>query len=145
MLECTRCKAKKPEDEFRWRNKAQGIRQNWCRPCFSTYEKSTWQTKPELRKRNHESNKARGRRNLQFVWDYLSQHPCNECGESNPIVLEFDHKDGTTKRGAISDMACKSFSIESLKEEIEKCVVLCANCHRLRTAKQQDWYKGIVC
>lgn len=144
MLKCTRCKAEKPEDDFRWQYKAKGVRQDWCKSCFSLHEKKTWRSNPELRKRNHENNKARGRRNLQFVWDYLSQHPCVECGETDPVVLEFDHLDGTVKRGAISDMTRKSFAIETLKEEIGKCVVLCANCHRRRTAKQQDWYKGIV-
>jgi hypothetical protein len=87
---------------------------------------------------------VRRRRNVQFVWDYLCSHPCIECGEGDPIVLEFDHREQDTKCGDISNMAGGSLGIDTLVEEIKKCDVLCANCHRRRTAKQQNWYKGIV-
>ena len=56
---------------------------------------------------------------------------CMDCGEINPIVLDFDHlKD---KKYNISRMIHDGFSWAAIKKEIAKCEVVCANCHRIRT------------
>ena len=56
---------------------------------------------------------------------------CVDCGECNPIVLDFDHlKD---KKYNVSRMIHDGFSWKAIKKEIEKCQVVCANCHRIRT------------
>lgn len=74
--------------------------------------------------------KAR-RRNWEFVKGYLSSHPCVDCGEGDIVVLEFDHVRGE-KRDDISGMV-RDCSLSSIKAEIEKCEVRCANCHRRQT------------
>lgn len=56
---------------------------------------------------------------------------CTDCGESNPIVLDFDHL--KNKKYNISRMVHDGFSWKAIKKEIEKCEVVCANCHRIRT------------
>lgn len=68
--------------------------------------------------------------NQQKLTEYLSDKCCVDCGEADPIVLEFDHVRGTKKQ-AISRMRCHS-SWETLLEELAKCEVRCANCHRRR-------------
>jgi hypothetical protein len=89
---------------------------------------------------------ARKKKNIQivsqFIWDYLKNHPCVDCGESDPVVLEFDHQG--EKRMAISEVGRRNPSLETIQKEIDKCEVRCANCHRKRTAVQLDWYKDIV-
>jgi hypothetical protein len=56
---------------------------------------------------------------------------CTDCGENNPIVLDFDHlKD---KKYNISQMIHNGFSWKAISKEIKKCEVVCANCHRIRT------------
>ena len=56
---------------------------------------------------------------------------CMDCGETNPIVLDFDHlKD---KKYNVSRMIHDGFSWAAIKKEIAKCEVVCANCHRIRT------------
>lgn len=55
---------------------------------------------------------------------------CIKCGESNPLCLDFHHKDPTTKTVNVSEMGRRGWSIERIIEEINKCDVLCANCHR---------------
>lgn len=80
-------------------------------------------------------------RNKQFLLDYLLKHPCIDCEECDPIVLEFDHKDSKNKIDCVVQLAEDGISIKKLKEEIEKCDVRCANCHRRKTAKQRNYYR----
>jgi L-lysine 2,3-aminomutase len=56
---------------------------------------------------------------------------CVDCGEKNPIVLDFDHLND--KKYNISRMIHDGFSWKAILKEIKKCEVVCANCHRLRT------------
>ena len=77
---------------------------------------------------------ARAKVNKAYILDYLESHPCEHCGNNNPIVLEFHHlKD---KRYNVSEMPY-SYSMGSIKKEIEKCQVLCANCHRIVTFNER--------
>lgn len=89
------------------------------------------------------SNKKTRNRNRQFLNDYLSTHPCVDCGESDPVVLEFDHVRGY-KKANLSDMAHKSLSLQSLKMEITKCEVRCANCHRRVTHERRILRGGVT-
>ncbi len=72
--------------------------------------------------------------------EYIQQAkavPCTDCGvQYPPYVMDFDHVRGK-KTMDISDMisTCKPFSV--IKEEIEKCEVVCSNCHRERTYQQR--------
>ena len=81
-------------------------------------------------------------RDRQYVYDYLLNHPCS-CGESDPAVLQFDHRDGSDKVKEISAASRNGWSIDRLQKEIDKCDVLCANCHSRRTAKQFGWYSKL--
>ena len=79
--------------------------------------------------------------NRRRVAEYLRSHPCVDCGESDPIVLEFDHRDGVVKKAKVS-LLLNSNGWATIKAEIEKCDVRCANCHRRRTARQFGWSYG---
>lgn len=59
---------------------------------------------------------------------------CTDCGESNHIVLDFDHI--RDKKYNVSRMIHDGFSWAAIKKEIAKCEVVCANCHRIRTHKR---------
>ena len=52
------------------------------------------------------------------------------CGENHPACLDFHHKDKKDKSFNVAIMASSGYSIEKIKEEIAKCIVLCSNCHR---------------
>ena len=75
---------------------------------------------------------------------YLETHPCVDCGESDPIVLEFDHRDGTDKVRAVSQLVTENCGWEKILTEIEKCDVRCANCHRRRTAVQRGYMRLVL-
>lgn len=83
------------------------------------------------------NNKLSRERNKKYIQDYLLSHPCVDCGNSNIIVLEFDHITNDKKLD-ISNMSQHAYSIESLRKEIEKCEVRCANCHRIVTYNRRN-------
>jgi hypothetical protein len=62
-----------------------------------------------------------------------------ECGESDIVVLEFDHQRDKTLN--VSALSREGYSLDRLKQEIAKCEAVCANCQRRRTAKQFGWYR----
>jgi hypothetical protein len=76
------------------------------------------------------------------LFDYLKDKSCSDCGETDPIVLEFDHDDPKLKSFQISQAVNNSVSTENIMKEIMKCTIRCANCHRRRTAKQFKWFKS---
>lgn len=73
---------------------------------------------------------------------YLAAKGCEECGERDPRKLEYDHKDPLNKHRGISRLITDGYSWASnvLRAEIRKCRILCANCHRVHTIKQQGYY-----
>jgi hypothetical protein len=74
-------------------------------------------------------------RNVRLTYEYLLQHPCVDCGEADPVVLEFDHVNGD-KDGNIGNMIGSGRTWRRLLIEIDKCEVRCANCHRRATARR---------
>jgi hypothetical protein len=71
---------------------------------------------------------------FETVLKYLS---CSKCPESDPVTLEFHHLDPLTKDSDISRMVNEFRSKESILAEIQKCIVVCANCHRKIHATQE--------
>lgn len=78
-------------------------------------------------------------RNKQWLLEYLREHPCVDCGETDVEVLEFDHIDlvGSKARRIGSHIS----SLGRLKKEVAKCAVRCANCHTRRTRRQLGWFR----
>jgi hypothetical protein len=122
MKTCTNCGEHKLNENFNKNLTMEDDKSTICRNCTATKRKQAVS------------------RNRHFVWGYLLASPCIDCGEPDRIVLQFDHRDGVTKKGNLSDMVNKALSIQTLTDEIAKCDVRCANCHHRRTAKQQKWY-----
>lgn len=93
----------------------------------------------ESRERARKKNLKTRERNRRYVLDYLASHPCVDCGESDLVVLEFDHVRGE-KKSAIAELIGRA-SLEKIQEEVAKCDVRCANCHRRKTAKDFSYYR----
>ena len=84
------------------------------------------------RLRNREKFHRRRARHRDLL-DELRQQPCAGCSEAFPLVcMEFDHRDPSMKNGVVSQMTAR-VGIAKLIEEISKCDIVCANCHRKRT------------
>ncbi len=83
------------------------------------------------------NNKAARVNHKAYIQTYLLTHPCIDCGETDPVVLEFDHVTGI-KKANIADLTRCSYSLETLEKEIAKCEVRCANCHRRVTHERRN-------
>lgn len=110
---------------------------NSCKLCVPLKEKARGRCKLCDKSNPNKTRIA----NRKLLYQYLSNNSCTDCGEDNPIVLEFDHKDPSVKEYNISNMMGYSWS--KIQLEIDKCEVVCANCHRKRTAIQQNWYSWL--
>jgi hypothetical protein len=71
--------------------------------------------------------------------DYLETARCIDCGESDSVVLDFDHIG--VKKDTVVRLAHTEHSIATLKREMAECEVRCANCHRRRTIIQQGHFR----
>jgi hypothetical protein len=78
--------------------------------------------------------------NKRRVWDYLLSHSCVDCGEADPIVLEFDHVRGVKLMNVARMTSGSTYSWNKIEAEIAKCDVRCANCHRRKTAIESSFW-----
>ena len=99
------------------------------------YKNSTVEQKDRIRERI----KRNKQRNLDAVRSIKSTLSCVVCGESHIATLDFHHKDAGTKYMSVSNMCVNGYALARIFEEIEKCEVLCSNCHR-----KKHYYSGIV-
>lgn len=68
----------------------------------------------------------------------LKSKPCSDCGGTFEICcMDFDHREGTTKAYNIGSMFAHHYSRELIETELEKCDLVCSNCHRIRTRNRR--------
>jgi hypothetical protein len=139
---CGRCLSLKPVSEFAWRRKHHGQLDSMCRGCRAAYHRQHYLA-------NGQRYIARARKQAlalertSYRIHYFNSHPCADCGESDPVVLEFDHLDTQAKSFDIGQ-SLPYRKWESILEEIEKCEVVCANCHRRRTARRRGSLRALL-
>lgn len=149
MKRCSCCKEYKPETEFhRNKTRGDGLRAI-CKECAA-------QKQRDYLKRNREKHNAKARawskdnpekirkqnlRNyantraklLEVKIAFLEAHPCEICGESRIPCLDFHHVNPEEKERNISQIR----TLAIFKRESVKCIVLCANCHRILHSKER--------
>lgn len=76
----------------------------------------------------------------QKLFEFLSEKQCVDCGEKDPIVLDFDHVDPKNRFKNVARMLSGHYSWKSVLEEIEKCEIRCANCHRRKSYVQFGYF-----
>ena len=135
MKICTKCGLPKDDTQYSW--SIRGVKKHSsCNQCRAKERSVYYQKhKPDELQYKAERQIEKRQEARKFVISYLLAHPCVDCGISDPLVLTFDHVRGTKKMD-ISQMVNQGYSIEALKEEIEKCEVRCGNCH-MRIEKQR--------
>jgi hypothetical protein len=102
------------------------------------YMKRWYQQNRELHMRRVlKVNLARRQRSKRYL-DELKSQPCTDCGmRYPPYVMDFDHVRGEKAR-ALSQMPSGRLTWATILAEVDKCEVVCANCHRIRTKLRAD-------
>ena len=138
---CSKCNIIQSVDNFYFQNKVKNERHSQCKTCSEQSRKNKEHYLKYREKYIERNNIRKGRvKNFNMIAlnEYLKTHPCVVCGENDPLVLEFDHLDN--QKYNVSKMR-QSYNWETILKEISKCQVLCANCHKRKTAKQFNWGK----
>ena len=124
MRKCSKCKQIKNELEFHFRPNGKLYYQ--CKSCCREYTRSHY-------KKNKKYYIDKAKRNTDNIktwfFDYKSKKECEVCGENHIATLDFHHIDPIKKEDCIS-IIMSGGSLRKLKEELKKCKVFCANCHR---------------
>lgn len=131
---CSRCAHLLPLTSF---NRMGAGRQAYCRPCFKAYYR---EHRDELRPRWYAVTRTRVDRARAFVLAHMAARACADCGERDAVVLEFDHREA--KAADVADLAAAGRGLDVLAAEMAKCDVVCASCHRRRTARRADWIRA---
>jgi hypothetical protein len=139
---CTRCRLRKPALNFAWHRKARGQRDTYCQPCRAAYKREHYAANRERYIANaHRRKQAIALERAALLIEFFRERPCIDCGESDPMVLEFDHL--ADKRFNIAK-GLRTHSWQAVLDEIAKCEVVCANCHRRRTAHRGGFARAAV-
>lgn len=126
---CGKCAITKPIDEFNKRTASKDGLQGRCKSCNSTTLKDHYGNNKQYYVAKSRANKKR----LRQVVSEKKNKPCEDCGKSYPpYVMDFDHRDPNIKEFNVGG-SCHMHGLAKTLEEIDKCDVVCANCHRIRT------------
>ena len=141
---CARCHSEKPIEAFPIKDKARGTRRAYCLPCCREYGREHYRNNRAYylgRTRTRHADMRPAQR--AYVREYLSTHPCVDCGISDPIVLEFDHRDPALKVDDVGRLI-HTGGVAALRSEITKCDVRCGNCHRRKTLIGSGSYRAAM-
>jgi hypothetical protein len=92
-----------------------------------------------LNRERHNRNwtELRKKKKAWLIEYKLTSGGCIKCGESDPVCLDFHHRNPKEKELTLS-LAIARASLERIQKEVEKCDILCANCHRKLHAKEHE-------
>ena len=124
---CTKCKEERPLESFHKNKSAPDGLAYQCKAC--TYLRSSeWHQKNKT-KRNKNLSTRNKQRKREAVETFGNR--CYDCGNTFPdCCFDFHHLDSDSKD--MNPSAVLRLSKERIETELEKCVLLCANCHRIR-------------
>lgn len=132
MKTCPKCEENKPVNEFLVKDKKTGRLNSYCKSCHRVYSKVHYR----LNKKKYIQRRKQTRDKYKKRWQaYKNTLSCSECGENRPGTLDFHHIEN--KDHELANMVARQYSWNKLMEEIAKCIVLCANCHRVLHYKER--------
>ena len=124
MKRCCKCNETKPLDQYSNNKRNADGKYRYCKTCQKETNARYFQ---ENKEKFYTLNKAKRIQNSQRLIEYKSSLSCSVCGESRHWCLDFHHINDD-KDKAVSDMV-GTHSWESIVNEINKCIVVCRNCH----------------
>ena len=140
MKHCKMCSRVLPLSEFPVRSATTRNPNAYCRECQRAYSRAHYAANKESHNARRCANQKRySQQNRVKLLEYLRGKCCVDCGESDPIVLDFDHVSGA-KDYNIGNMITQA-TLTRIERELLKCEIRCSNCHRRKTARQFKWFK----
>ena len=136
---CRVCKVQQPLSAFPFRSKSQRVRHWICLSCQREVSRAWYLRQSPNAKRVGGYGRKMREKLVARIDSYLEEHPCVDCGESNLIVLDFDHL--RDKTDDVANMVAAGRPWSEIESEIAKCQVCCANCHARRTARRIGAYR----
>jgi transcription elongation factor Elf1 len=99
--------------------------------------KKEWNKKYYVLNRRKEMARVKKRKMELRAWldEYKKNLACEKCGENHIACLDFHHRDASQKDFSVGSIKEFGWGRERVLNEIEKCMVVCANCHRKLHAK----------
>ncbi len=141
FFRCHSCGSIKAAADFAFSDEKRDTLSYACRKCHAAERRAHYvANKPTYIRQAIAQRLAHRELNRREVLSYLATHPCIDCGITNAVVLEFDHRDPSSKLTEVSRMI-SSKRWPRVMAEIEKCDVRCINCHRRKTARDFGWSK----
>lgn len=143
QLKCNKCgRENLTLDDFPWKNKAKGKKTKACKECtVKTSMKHYISNKERYIAASAKRSKEQRLIISEKLYGFLTGKECKDCGTTDIRVFEFDHLDPSLKQFNIGNAANQGVSWERILNEIEKCEIICANCHRIRTMNTYNWVK----
>lgn len=123
---CTKCNIEKDLNQFRKDKSKRDGYVSHCKECQRSYYKAAYTEK--YVDKYKDQNKIRRDGNAALLLEYKRSCSCVKCGETEPVCLDFHHVDPTQKDFGIGAAMGRNWT--KILEEIEKCIVVCSNCHR---------------
>lgn len=134
MPQCTRCRTIKPPEAFSWRNKAKGRRNSACMECARALYKSAYRANPKAYRDRNASQVAA----IRALVIAAKDRPCSDCGHKfHWFAMDLDHRNGADKSFSLSEAHRLGYALSVVALEIQKCDVVCAVCHRIRTYQRR--------
>jgi len=164
---CSKCKDLKEIKDFHKKKAGAGGYNSKCKICVLSALKQRYDSDTEFRQKKIENSRKNQERNAERTSKRKREHyqrnkqkykdkndqfyleckelikkekdiSCMDCGQRYPYyVMDFDHRDPKEKKFGIAQAAWMCSTIKKVREEIEKCDVVCSNCHRIRTFRSR--------
>lgn len=130
---CKRCQKTKPIDQFHRRSRCKDGYAIYCKDCNNIINKKSYHTHWEGRRKLIDAYHYKRIEQLRLEVDAIKLRcGCAFCGYNQfAVALDFHHLDGDTKENSIANLINHKVNQDKLYCEICKCIVVCANCHRL--------------
>lgn len=146
-MKCKKCQKETEAGAFAtYRNKNGELRRRGvCRECRGQYALENFERLQKWRKEYNQENRnkkqlrdaKRKAEAKRFIDELKSQTPCADCGlKFHPVAMDFDHVGPKTK--GIANFISGGYRLDLIEEEIKKCELVCACCHRVRTHNRKQ-------
>lgn len=134
MKKCSTCQQEKSFDSFGKHKRYSDGLQKQCKDCRVIVAHNHY-----VKNKKYYLDKAKKSDAEYDIWwkDYKKSLKCVYCGFNNPVALDFHHTEDN-KDFTIANMIQRHYAKDRVLKEVAKCIVLCANCHRIEHSKLSE-------